>query len=152
VITIFVPVQLVMLAFSLMNNSDVIRWSLDLRWQRADHDVGFYDLKQGVRMRSSTDPNLVIDWDSFNAVTRHDRHKQGPDTAWHATTQVITSDINAFLWGSWVGWNFIWRKIGTDSLTFFALIFFIQGDCPVLPGSTPLVMTKSEQPFRYVMC
>ena len=71
-----------MLLFSLMNKSDIIRWSLDLRWQRADRDVGFYDLKQGVRLRSSTDPNLVIDWDSFNAVVRHDRHKQGPETTW----------------------------------------------------------------------
>ena len=70
-----------------MNNSDIIRWSLDLRWQRADRDVGFYDLKQGVRMRSSTDADLAIDWDSFNAVTRHDRHKQVPETTWHDTSE-----------------------------------------------------------------
>jgi len=74
--------------FSLMNNSDVIRWSLDLRWQRADRDVGFYDLKQGVRMRSSTDPNLTIDWESFNALTRHVIQKQGPNTTWHSETEV----------------------------------------------------------------
>jgi len=67
---------------SLMNNSDVIRWSLDLRWQQADRDVGFYGLKHGVTLRSSTDPDLVIDWDSFNSVVRHDRHKQGPETTW----------------------------------------------------------------------
>jgi len=71
-----------MVPFSLMNKSDIIRWSLDLRWQRADRDVGFYGLKHGVRLRSSTDPNLVIEWDSFNAVMRHDRHKEGPETTW----------------------------------------------------------------------
>jgi len=80
--------ELLMLVFSLMNNSDKIRWSLDLRWQRADRDVGFYDLKQGVRMRSSTDPNLVIDWDSFNAVTRHVRQSSGLQTTWHAENEV----------------------------------------------------------------
>jgi len=76
-----------MLVISLMNNSDVVRWSLDLRWQRADCDVGFYDLKQGVRMRSSTDPNLVIDWEYFNAISRHDRQRHGPETTWHAKEQ-----------------------------------------------------------------
>ena len=77
-----------MLLFSLMNNSDVIRWSLDMRWQRADRDVGFYDLKQGIRMRSSTDPNFVIDWKSWEAVNRHERRKEGPDTSWHSTAEV----------------------------------------------------------------
>jgi len=78
---------------SLMNNSDVIRWSLDLRWQRADRDPGFYDLKEGVRMRSSTDPNFVIDWESFNAVSRHSRHRQGLETSWHAEKEVSTAQI-----------------------------------------------------------
>jgi len=75
--------------FSLMNNTDIIRWSLDMRWQRADRDAGFYDLKQCVRMRSSTDPNFVIDWKSFEVVNRHERQKGGaPDTSWHSTTEV----------------------------------------------------------------
>lgn len=56
---------------SLNNNSKVTRWSLDLRWQRADLPVAFHDLKNGVRMRSSTDPDLVIDWDDFDSVDRH---------------------------------------------------------------------------------
>jgi hypothetical protein len=50
--------------------SDKIRWSLDLRWQRPDKSVGFYDLKQGVLMRTKDDPNLQIDWDSFDNVDR----------------------------------------------------------------------------------
>jgi len=71
-----------------MNHSDVIRWSLDLRWQRADRDVAFYDLKQGVRMRSSTDPNLVIDWEPFTAVTRNIQSKEELSTSWHSDSQV----------------------------------------------------------------
>jgi len=47
---------------SLENFSDIIRWSLDLRWQHPDHDNGFYGLKNNVLMRSSKKPNLVIDW------------------------------------------------------------------------------------------
>jgi len=90
-----------MLIFSLMNNSDIIRWSLDFRWQRADRSVGFYDLKQGVRLRSSTDPNLVIDWESFNKVDRANAaaevtadkqsKEQFPETTWHSVKQVSTA-------------------------------------------------------------
>ena len=57
---------------SLDNMSDDVRWSLDLRWQRADQPVGFYGLKQGVLMRSSAGP-VDIDWSGFNAVDRHEK-------------------------------------------------------------------------------
>jgi len=59
------------LYFSLPNLSKKIRWSLDLRWQKASEAVGFYGLKEGVRMRSSTDPNLKIDWESYDTIDRH---------------------------------------------------------------------------------
>ena len=49
----------------------MVRWSLDLRWQRADHPVGFYGLKTGVKMSSSTDPNFKIDWESCDNVDRN---------------------------------------------------------------------------------
>jgi hypothetical protein len=64
---------------SLQNTSDRIRWSLDLRWQTANRDVGFYDLKPGVRMRSSADPNYKIDWEPFDSISRHDTHKEEVD-------------------------------------------------------------------------
>lgn len=51
--------------------SKQIRWSLDLRWIRTGEEAGFYGLKQPVKMRSSTDPHMKIDWDTFNAVDRH---------------------------------------------------------------------------------
>jgi len=46
-------------------------------------------------MRSSTDPNLVIDWGSFNAVTRHDRHRQGPDTTSHTEFEVSSHEVSS---------------------------------------------------------
>ena len=57
---------------SLSNLSNKVRWSLDFRWQKAGQPVGYYGLKEGVRMRSSTDPDLRIDWEPFDAVDRHD--------------------------------------------------------------------------------
>ncbi|ELT94126.1 hypothetical protein CAPTEDRAFT_227964 [Capitella teleta] len=57
---------------SLENESDRVRWSLDLRWQKSDQPVGFYGMKDGVRMRSSDDPNFKIDWDSFLDIKRHE--------------------------------------------------------------------------------
>lgn len=50
-----------------------IRWSLDLRWQKPQDPLGFYGLKEGVMMRSSKDPDLTIDWESFNAVDRNQK-------------------------------------------------------------------------------
>ena len=61
---------------SLPNFSQEIRWSLDLRWQDANAPVGFWGLKDGVRLRSS-DPNFKsVDWDSFNATNRLAEHRK----------------------------------------------------------------------------
>ena len=51
--------------------SEGIRWSVDLRWQRASDPGGLWGMKDGVVMRSSNDPNFKIDWKSFDAVNRH---------------------------------------------------------------------------------
>jgi len=58
--------------FSLPNLSQIVRWSLDFRWQKASESIGYYGLKDGVLLRSSTDPNFKIDWESFDSVDRHD--------------------------------------------------------------------------------
>ncbi|XP_078484500.1 uncharacterized protein LOC144744222 [Ciona intestinalis] len=55
---------------SLENHSDIIRWSLDLRWQRPDIHNGFYGLKKNVMMRKKDDPNYVIDWDELTGTNR----------------------------------------------------------------------------------
>lgn len=61
---------------SLSNVSTDIRWSLDLRWQKPSDPIGFYNLKEGVLMRSSKDSNLDINWESFNNVDRHEEQKK----------------------------------------------------------------------------
>lgn len=61
---------------SLPNVSTDIRWSLDLRWQKPSEPIGFYNLKEGVLMRSSKDSDLDINWKSFNNVDRHEEQKK----------------------------------------------------------------------------
>ncbi|PVD25798.1 hypothetical protein C0Q70_13458 [Pomacea canaliculata] len=56
---------------SLGNISNDIRWSLDLRWQTPEKSVGFYDLKQGVLMRTKDNPNMTVNWEDFNKIDRH---------------------------------------------------------------------------------
>ncbi len=57
--------------FSLNNLSEKIRWSMDFRWQRADKPVGFYGLKEGLVMKTSKDPNHVINWQEFEKINRN---------------------------------------------------------------------------------
>lgn len=56
---------------SLPNTSNDIRWSVDIRWYRMDAPIGFFGLKDGIQLRSSTNPNLPIDWDSWGAKDRN---------------------------------------------------------------------------------
>ncbi|XP_031575072.1 uncharacterized protein LOC116308732 [Actinia tenebrosa] len=85
---------------SLMNNSNIIRWSVDLRWCNPDKPNGYYDLKESVLMRTSKDPNLKIDWDKFNT----DRHaleagkKEGEKE----------DDLEPIIIGPWMGrWELV---------------------------------------------
>uniref|UniRef100_H2ZMW8 Phytanoyl-CoA dioxygenase n=1 Tax=Ciona savignyi TaxID=51511 RepID=H2ZMW8_CIOSA len=55
---------------SLENRSDIIRWSLDLRWHDPAKENGFYGLKKSVLMRKADDPDYKIDWDEFAGVDR----------------------------------------------------------------------------------
>ena len=59
-----------MWCYSLPNKSDIIRWSLDLRWQNPKMDNGFYGLKNSVLMRTSEDPNHKIDWTEMAGIDR----------------------------------------------------------------------------------
>ena len=63
--------------YSAINLSNEIRWSLDFRWQDPSKPYGFYGLKEGVLMRSEKNPNLKIDWETFDAVDRHEAAKGG---------------------------------------------------------------------------
>lgn len=54
------------------NRSDIIRWSLDLRWQNPYQSYGFYDVKQGIVFRSGNEKKVTKeDWEHFNNVDRH---------------------------------------------------------------------------------
>ena len=55
---------------SLENYSKKIRWSLDLRWQRPNESNGFHGLKKCILMRTSENPNHVIDWEGFATLNR----------------------------------------------------------------------------------
>ncbi|XP_078484605.1 uncharacterized protein LOC100178123 [Ciona intestinalis] len=55
---------------SLENLSDIIRWSLDLRWQRPDKPNGFYGIKDCVVMRKKDDPKYVVDWSELSGCCR----------------------------------------------------------------------------------
>ena len=58
------------ICFSLNNTSNMVRWTVDLRWQKPDHNVGLWDLKEGVLLRSSKDPDMKINWEAFDSVDR----------------------------------------------------------------------------------
>jgi hypothetical protein len=109
---------------SLNNKSNKIRWSLDLRWQTAEKDVGFYGLKEGVRMRSSADPSYKINWEPFDAVTRHDRHKEAASieqaavpTTWHSVEKVDDFNFDTTIAGPWMlKWEMVHHNRHTDAL------------------------------------
>ena len=56
--------------------SSVVRWSLDLRWQRASDPDGLWGLKKPVLMRTKDNPNMEIDWSEFDSVDRHSKQKE----------------------------------------------------------------------------
>ena len=76
------------LVCSLNNLSEDIRWSLDLRWQRLDEPTGFYGLKQGVQLASSSSPDLRIDWEEFDSKDRHKLQDENVQKVRAATTEL----------------------------------------------------------------
>ena len=54
----------------MQNRSEIIRWSLDLRWQKPSMANGFYGLKNSVLMRTTEDPDYKIDWAEMAGIDR----------------------------------------------------------------------------------
>ncbi|XP_076450424.1 1-deoxypentalenic acid 11-beta-hydroxylase-like [Babylonia areolata] len=99
---------------SLPNVSDEIRWSLDLRWQRPDKDVGFYGMKRGVLMRTRNSPHLAIDWDSFDSV---DRAVQAKKTMGSLQTEEDQDQFETTIQGPWMKkWEMVHTNRHTDKL------------------------------------
>ena len=82
---------------SLENFSDKIRWSLDLRWQRPDESNGFHGLKESILMRSTDNPNYVIDWEGFASLDRN-KLQMGVD----ATEEEKTNAFDTTIHGPWM--------------------------------------------------
>jgi hypothetical protein len=55
---------------SLVNFSDHVRWSLDLRWQKPTEPAGFFGLKELIRMTKKDDPSFKPDWSSWRLDDR----------------------------------------------------------------------------------
>lgn len=55
---------------SLPNYSTDVRWSIDLRWQSPHEKWGFYNIADGVLMRTAEKGNVTPDWNSFLKVNR----------------------------------------------------------------------------------
>lgn len=56
---------------SIPNNTDSIRWSLDLRWQRAGEANGFDGLKESLLMRPHGNPaGFVPQWGEWSKIDR----------------------------------------------------------------------------------
>ncbi|XP_021359944.1 uncharacterized protein LOC110454642 isoform X2 [Mizuhopecten yessoensis] len=55
---------------SLENFSNQVRWSIDLRFKKTGLPNGMFGLKPDVEMRSSKDPNMKIDWETFDSIDR----------------------------------------------------------------------------------
>lgn len=65
-----VEFNLQLICCSLMNYSNEIRWSVDLRWQSPKHHWGFYDIGEGVLFRSAEKEIKEPDWEKFFSVDR----------------------------------------------------------------------------------
>ena len=52
------------------NYSDIIRWSIDLRWQRPGELSGMEGIKDPILMRTASDSNYKPDWDEWASKSR----------------------------------------------------------------------------------
>ncbi|XP_076463677.1 phytanoyl-CoA dioxygenase domain-containing protein 1-like [Babylonia areolata] len=99
---------------SLPNLSDQIRWSLDLRWQRPNLPVGFYDLKEGVLMRTKENPDMKIDWDCFDSV---DRHNMALKAVAKDCAEEENPEFDTTIQGPWMRkWELVHMNRHTDAL------------------------------------
>ncbi|XP_064606094.1 phytanoyl-CoA dioxygenase domain-containing protein 1-like [Liolophura sinensis] len=80
---------------STVNFSSDIRWSVDLRWQKPGSSFGLWGLKKGVEMRSSTNPSVHIDWDTFNEIDRTTLQEQ-------YVNAIMEDEFDTTLHGPWM--------------------------------------------------
>jgi len=63
------------------NFSDIIRWSIDLRWQRPDQPSGMEGIKEPILLRTARDQNYRPNWNEWGSRSRqvglHDVLREG---------------------------------------------------------------------------
>eukprot|EP00298_Acanthocystis_sp_HF-20_P016625 c21533_g3_i1.p1 GENE.c21533_g3_i1~~c21533_g3_i1.p1 ORF type:complete len:390 (+),score=149.40 c21533_g3_i1:23-1171(+) len=75
---------------SLPNNTEHIRWSLDLRWQRAGEPNGLWGVKSNILMRDHKNPNHKIDWKGWATVEKL------------KTARTLDTDFDTTITGPWM--------------------------------------------------
>lgn len=84
---------------SLANNSNNIRWSLDLRWQRPTEPNGFHGLKDNILMTDPGNPGFKVDWAAWAAKSRSQLQQAAVGTNWHAGDG---DDLDTTITGPWM--------------------------------------------------
>ncbi len=79
------------------NNSDRIRWSVDLRWQRPSEPHGLEGVKDPILMRTAKDPSYRIDWEAWANTSRNAIEIGMADKAIE-----MKDEFNAMVSGPWM--------------------------------------------------
>ncbi|KAL3872211.1 hypothetical protein ACJMK2_040149 [Sinanodonta woodiana] len=79
---------------SLQNNSNDVRWSIDLRWQSPHDKWGFYDIAEGIVFRSSKDPYIKPDWDKFLSAQVEDPFDTTITGPWIGRWEIVNHNIH----------------------------------------------------------
>ncbi|KAH9500741.1 hypothetical protein Btru_076372 [Bulinus truncatus] len=96
---------------SLPNNSNDIRWSVDLRWQSPRHPYGFYNIQDGILFRSADQPNIRPDWKSFFAIDRKLVWQQ----KFSKKEKLENDEFDTRVTGPWIGqWEVVNQNDHTD--------------------------------------
>ncbi|GAB1607425.1 uncharacterized protein LOC115228194 [Argonauta hians] len=100
---------------SLLNVSNDVRWSVDLRWQSPNEKWGFYDLQEGILMRSKHQPDMKPDWDKFLSVDR----KVEWQKRYSKKADEKTDEFDTCVAGPWFNrWQIVSRNRHIDSFKF----------------------------------
>ncbi|CAL1525916.1 unnamed protein product [Lymnaea stagnalis] len=99
---------------SLPNNSNDVRWSVDLRWQSPKLPYGFFGIQDGILFRSPGQPDLKPDWKAFFSVDRklvwQQRFSKEGDDA--------NNEFDTRITGPWIGkWEVVNHNAHTDLFT-----------------------------------
>uniref|UniRef100_A0A1I8I043 Fe2OG dioxygenase domain-containing protein n=1 Tax=Macrostomum lignano TaxID=282301 RepID=A0A1I8I043_9PLAT len=95
---------------SLNNRSDVVRWSIDFRWQRTGTPAGLFGLKPTCEVRRHGEPDFRPDWDSFDSVDRN--RAQLESMAWDDSA---ADEFNILMSGPWMKkWEIVNHNKHTD--------------------------------------